>query len=88
MALFAQDLPVRLVPKEVGIALVRHDVIHNCCGFNASLTSALNTKRVNCQKTFPGCTPSGAIAATSCRSASLIDLFAFLNAMLLASTMP
>jgi hypothetical protein len=47
VALFAQDLPVRLVPEEIGIALVWNDVIHNSCGLNASLPSTLGAEWMN-----------------------------------------
>ena len=44
MALLAQDLPIRHIPKENLIALVRNDVIDNCCGSDYTHSLAFHAK--------------------------------------------
>ena len=62
------------------------DVVHDGCGGEASHSLTLGTKRVGGKIVFPRCPPPGVIASARSRTAPLIDLFAFLDAMLLAAS--
>ena len=83
----AERLPVRLVPEEIGIALVGNDVVHDRCCDESAHSLALGTKRMNGEIAFPCGAPPGVIATARSRSTSSLYLFAFLNPMLLAAPM-
>jgi hypothetical protein len=74
VALLTKRLPIRPIPEEIGVALVRNDVVGHGCRLNASLPPTLSAKRMNCKELLPCGAPSDVIASTRSRSASLIDL--------------
>lgn len=63
MALFAQRLPVALIPKQRYITLVRLDMIHNRRRLNFSCSLTLCAKRMLCQKLLSCLLPMTAITA-------------------------
>ena len=63
MAVLAQGLPVVLVPEQVSVPAVWHDVINDSSGAQLSPGLAKLAKRVPLQVSFPGSTPSGVISA-------------------------
>jgi hypothetical protein len=76
----AERLPVRLVPKVIGIALVGNDEIHDRRCREPSHVLALGAERMRGEVTFPCGPPPRVIASARSRSAPLVALFALLNA--------
>lgn len=87
MASPAERLPVRLVPEEIGIALVGHDMVHDGRCHKPAQPLALSTERMNGEITFPRGTPPGVIASARSGSTPSIYLAAFLNTMFIAAPM-
>ena len=86
MAALAQRLPVRLVPKQRLIALVRDDVIHHRGWHDTPVTLAQGAQRVRCQEHCSCPPPARAVAPGSGTAAPVITLFPRLSLVL--STIP
>jgi len=66
MAVFAQRLPITVIPKEVLIPSMRQNMVNNCGGCQSPVTLALQAQGVFAQKSLPGCAPPGVITSYCC----------------------
>ncbi len=63
MAALAKRLPVLFIPKELHVAPVRDDVIHNRGRSELALPQAFRAQRMLAQKTPPRGAPATAVTA-------------------------
>ena len=66
VTLFAQRLPVLLIPEQCLISPVRLDMVDYSCRSKCSCPLALDAKRVTCQEPLPRHLPAMAVAAFKC----------------------
>ena len=75
VALFAQCLPIALIPKQLFVSTMRSDVVHNCCHYNLTARMVLDAQWMLCEVRFarlaPTCiiTTLGTIATHRIKSA-------------------
>ena len=65
MAVFAQRLPVVLVPEQLWVAAMRENVVNHGRGGQFTTFFALDAQRVKLKIPLPSCTPLGVISARS-----------------------
>ncbi len=87
MVVLTQSLPIRLVPEQRSVPLVRNNVVNDSCSREPSDSLAFNTKWMQDEVAPPCRPPPGVIASARSRSTPLIRFFALLNAMFLTASM-
>lgn len=80
MAALAQGLPVLLIPKQIRVAAMRLDMIHDGCRDEPSFFLAADAPGMTFQEKLPGLLPFPAVATCLCISPVALSLpFMFLT---------
>ena len=66
VALFAESLPVALIPEQFLVATVRDDVIHHRCPDVLAMPGTLRTQRMGFKIRLPGFLPAAVVSTLCC----------------------